>query len=61
MCLSLMVKKFENWMKIDWVTNQRIASENVQHVETSVASHCKQFERPIGMSIASKLLATCRA
>ena len=21
--------------------------ENIQHVETSVASHCKQFERPI--------------
>ena len=20
---------------------------NIQHVETSVASHCKQFERPI--------------
>ena len=31
-------------MKIEISRN---CKKNVQHVETSVASHCKQFERPI--------------
>ena len=36
----------------------RDRKQNIQHVETSVASHHKQFKRPI-KSIACKLRATC--